>query len=178
MNPSPNNGSFSQNERRNYSGEDTLRLIASLPAPQGLTDRVHAGLRSAPESSRVLPWRDPLRSAGGWMYTTVARSAAAAAIVCVVAGGGWSVYSHVQPAPATNVIAVPPQVTPARGGFSPANARHVPLTLQGPVLTHPVQAPADENVVDKMPAPARAVPASPRAKRKKAASPAVPAPVQ
>ena len=176
MNPSPQNGSVFENERRG-SGEETLRLIASLPAPQGLTDRIHAGLRSAPETGRVLPWRGSLRPAGGWMYTTVARSAAAAAIVCVVAGGGWGIYSRVQPAPGSSVIATPPQVAPGGGGFSPANARRVPQTLQGPVLTHPVQTPAEENVVDKMPAPG-AMSNSAHAKHKKPVVPAPVAPVQ
>jgi len=39
--------------------EVTLRLIASLPAPQGLENRVHDGLRAARASkkkTRVLSW--------------------------------------------------------------------------------------------------------------------------
>ena len=38
------------------SAEETLRLIASLPAPAGLEDRVHAALRAAPRRGRVLAW--------------------------------------------------------------------------------------------------------------------------
>jgi len=72
-----------QNEFSNNSGageaEETLRLIARLPAPVGLEDRVHAGLRSAPRSARVLAWPAAFSPAGGWL-----RAAAAAAIVFVV----------------------------------------------------------------------------------------------
>ena len=42
------------------TGEDTLRLIASLPAPEKLAGRVNAGLRAAPQSSRTLMWRGSL----------------------------------------------------------------------------------------------------------------------
>ncbi len=45
-----------QNPMNADSGEDTLRLIASLPAPAGLEDRVHKALRAAPRSGRVLAW--------------------------------------------------------------------------------------------------------------------------
>ncbi len=38
------------------SAEATLRLIAQLPAPLGLEDRVLAGLNSAPRSGRLLHW--------------------------------------------------------------------------------------------------------------------------
>ena len=36
------------------SAEETLRLIANLPAPDGLEDRVHAALNAMPRRSRVL----------------------------------------------------------------------------------------------------------------------------
>lgn len=115
--------------------EETLRLIARLPAPEGLEDRVHTALRKAPRSARILPW--PMASK--WMHSTIARSAAAAVIVCVVSGGGWAVYSRVAPAPAPRVIAMPRVA--ATGGFSSANAMRTPTTLNGPTLTHPVPAP-------------------------------------
>jgi hypothetical protein len=59
------------------TGEDTLRLIASLPAPEGLADRVQSGLHHAPPTGRVLNWRGPLRPSGNWMQSTMARGAAA-----------------------------------------------------------------------------------------------------
>lgn len=115
--------------------EETLRLIASLPVPDGLEDRIHAALAKTPRSARVLAWPVAAR----WMHGTLARGAAAAAIVCVVAGGGWQVYSRVRPAQTPEAIAMP-QVS-APGGFSSANAIRKPKTLDGPMLTHPVPAP-------------------------------------
>jgi hypothetical protein len=164
------------------SAETTLRLIASLPAPEGLTDRVQAGLRAAPNLGRVLPWRGPLRSVGGWMHNgwihgSVARGAAAAAIVCVVAGGGWRIYSRVQPSPAANVIVMPQRVSPA-AGFSQAGARRVPDTLQGPVLTHPVADNPERSVEDKALASPKPVAGGAPARRKKTASRIAVLPVQ
>lgn len=115
------------------SGEDTLRLIASLPAPDGLEERVHKALRAAPRSGRVLAWpaRFHARTAleSNWM-----RAAAAAAIVFVVVGGGWGVYSRVQPSPTGKVI-VMPQRAPSSGGFQGAGAIRTPETIPGPRIS-------------------------------------------
>jgi hypothetical protein len=122
--------------------EESLRLIASIPAPDGLENRVNAALSAAPRRSRILAWPRTLgltfRPESGWM-----RSAAAAAIVFVVAGGGWGVYSRVessrpglthfaqnQPA---KVIVLPPRM-PVAGGFSGAGAIRTPVTLPGPAV--------------------------------------------
>lgn len=115
------------------SFEDTLRLIAGLPAPAGLEDRVQARLNSAPRTARVFSWPVALRADSSWM-----RAAAAAAIVFVVAGGGWRIYSRVQPSQTGRAIAMPRVITP--GGFSNAGAMRTPQTLNGPVLAHPVAA--------------------------------------
>jgi len=125
-------------------GEDTLRLIANLPVPEGLADRVKANLRMAPAAGKILMWRIPLIPARGWMYTSLARGAAAAAIVCIVAGGGWRIYSHVQPGPSANVIVMPTPATPAGSGFSTSNATRVPDTL-----AHPAAPASEVNVVPK-----------------------------
>lgn len=103
----------------------TLRLIASLPAPEGLEDRVHAHLRVAPFRSRVFSW--PMRPGRetGWM-----RSAAAAAIVCLVAGGGWGIYSRVIPGQSAQTIAG--QSAAGEKSFSTGEARRRPQTLAGP----------------------------------------------
>jgi hypothetical protein len=110
------------------SADATLRLIAGLPAPEGLEDRVHARLRSASRAGRILEWPSRFRVESPWM-----RSAAAAAIVFVVVGGGWGVYSRVQPA---KVIAMPPHLA-APGGFTNAGAARIPQTLNRPVLAPP-----------------------------------------
>ena len=177
MNTLPNNGPVSNADGRDSygPGEDTLRLIAVLPAPEGLADRVKAGLHAAPATGRVLMWRGPLRPAAGWMYGSVVRGAAAAAIVCLVAGGGWRIYSHVQPASGAGIVGMPSPATPAGSGFSNAGATRRPDTVVGPVLTHPV-APAPElNVVEKTPAQPSA---TPHRKNKKSPSRPLAAPVQ
>jgi hypothetical protein len=114
------------------SGVDTLRLIARLPAPAGLEERVHKALRAAPRSGRILAWPAKFRAKtvleSNWM-----RAAAAAAIVFVVVGGGWGVYSRVQPGQAGKVI-VMPQRMPGSGGFSGAGAMRTPETLPGPKI--------------------------------------------
>jgi hypothetical protein len=113
------------------SVDSTLRMIARIPAPEGLEERVLTGVLRASRKGRVLAWPAALRPESAWM-----RTAAAAAIVFVVAGGGWGVYSRVeQPQPA-KVIVMPPRVA-APGGFSTAEARRRPQTLDGPVLAHP-----------------------------------------
>src|ERR1700678_538309 len=105
--------------------EATLHLIASLPAPEGLADRVQAVLHAAPRRARVLAW--PVAPAGEWL-----RAAAAAAIVFVVAGGGWGIYAHVQPGQAVRGIAGPR--VGASGGFSEGGAVRRPQTLVGPTV--------------------------------------------
>lgn len=122
-----------QNEFSKNSGgeaEETLRLIASLPAPEGLEDRVQSGLRAVPRSARVLAWPGAFSPVSGWL-----RTAAAAAIVFVVAGGGWGVYSRVQPSVPAHGVAGPPMAAP--GGFTEGNAVRRPQTLVGPVVTPP-----------------------------------------
>jgi hypothetical protein len=118
------------------SAEETLRLIAKLPAPDGLEERVIAGVRArrlaAPRGARILEFPGAPRLGGSWM-----RSAAAAAIVCVVVGGGWGVYSRVQQPQAAKVIVMPAHGA-GQGGFSNSGAMRTPTTLNGPVVADPV----------------------------------------
>ena len=117
----------------------TLRLVASLPAPDGLEDRVHAALRTAPRrGGRILEWPARFVMENAWM-----RSAAAAAIAFVVVGGGWGVYSRVQTA---KVIEMPSQVSAPGGGFKNAGAKRTPETVTGPVISHPAAAPTAQVV--------------------------------
>lgn len=135
MNPSVQN-TFGKGASR---FEETLRLIASAPAPEGLEERVKAKLKAAPRQARVLSWPARTHRNSNWM-----RSAAAAAIVFVVVGGGWGVYSRVQTAAPARVIGMPPRVS-APGGFSSAGAMRTPQTLNGPVVTHAAQPPLAKN---------------------------------
>jgi hypothetical protein len=131
--------------------EATLRLVANLPAPDGLEDRIHRVLRSAPPRGVVLPWPAPKLMGREWM-----RAAAAAAIAFVVAGGGWGVYSRVQRGmPATPTHAAMP------GAFSGAGAIRTPQTLNGPVVSHPVKAEsAQPKTAKKKTAHSRTAPAA------------------
>lgn len=126
------------------AAEVTLRLIARLPAPDGLEERVHAGLRAAPRRARVLAW--PASMTGEWM-----RAAAAAAIVCVVAGGGWGIYLRVQPGQIVPGMGGPRLAVP--GGFTEGGAVRRPQTLVGPMVT----APAGPQTVTKTKAPVKPV---------------------
>lgn len=113
------------------SFEDTLRLLAHVSVPEGLEDRVQAGLKAAPRSSRMFSWPVVLSFNGDWM-----RAAAAAAIVFVVAGGGWGIYSRVQPGEPARGRAMAPHVG-VSGGFSNAGAMRTPQTLNGPTVAQP-----------------------------------------
>ena len=173
MNTSPNNRLPSDAEAHagHGPGEETLRLIAMLPAPEGLESRVKAGLATAPQAGRILMWRGPLRPAGGWMYSSFARGAAAAAIVCIVAGGGWQIYSRVQPPAPARVLVTPAPITQPGRGFSQSNAPHVPDTIVGPELKHPMAPVSDLNAVEKVPAQAKAAPGCPCLKEEKSTFP-------
>jgi hypothetical protein len=146
--------------------EETLRLVAKLPAPAGLENRVHKALRSAPRGGQVLGWPSSREPAGGWL-----RAAAAAAIVFVVTGGGWGVYSHVQQP--MKAISMPAHLA-SPGSFSSAGAIRTPQTLNGPVLTHPDEVHRRDSKTPKK--PVTAVSAQ-RAAKGTAAKPA-PSPAQ
>jgi hypothetical protein len=137
MNPS------AQNPFDGSSGnyEETLRLIARVSAPEGLEERVQAGLRTVSPKARILRWPEALRLDNPWIQN-LARAAAAAAIVAVVVGGGWSVSSRFQSSQPTSAIAVPAHGAGqtgqiGQGGFSSAGAMRTPQTLNGPVVAHP-----------------------------------------
>jgi hypothetical protein len=119
--------------------EETLRLLASLPAPDGLEERVETGLKAAPRAAtgkaRILRWPATRCLENSW-----ARAAAAAAIVAVVVGGGWGICSLVQPSQPARAIAAPPRVVAPSGGFSNAGAMRTPQTLNGPIVAPPTVA--------------------------------------
>lgn len=147
MNTNPQNPTNGHAMRTPASGdaEETLRLIASLPAPEGLEERVHRSLGAAPAVRRtlrrgqLLAWPAP-PGAG----RDLVRTAAAAAIAFVIAGGGWGVYRQVQPRRTANEIPFVSHGTKT-GGLAPASAMRTPQTLHGPVvsgavLVHPTAA--------------------------------------
>jgi hypothetical protein len=135
------------NPNPSKSADDTLRIIAGLPAPAGLEDRVHATLRKAHHRNlqhtvngsegdgrgRVLAWPTALKPQSNWM-----RTAAAAAIVFVVAGGGWGVYTRVEQNRPARVLVMPARIG-AQGGFANAGAMRTPQTIPGPAAPQTTQ---------------------------------------
>jgi hypothetical protein len=157
--PSSLSGSLSGSEPDSFQA--TLRVIANLPVPEGLEDRVRRALRTAPRESHLLPWPSSLKPKAvrldsswvtpGWIGAW-SRAAAAVAIGLVVVGGGWGVYSRVERNQPQRVIVFPHSAV--GGGFSSAGAMRTPQTLNGPVLVHPLKA-------DAAAAKAKAKPARP-----------------
>jgi len=146
MKSTPHNSKIPCSAPEDSAGDETLRLISSLPAPHGLEDRVHRALRARSDRrGRVLSWPRRLSPQNGWM-----RTAAAAAIVFVVVGGGWGVYTRVGHYQPSNVIPMPLHM-PAAGHFSSAGAMRTPQTLPGPVVVHPLTARAAQAKRSKKP---------------------------
>ena len=115
--------------------EQSLRLIASLPAPVGIEDRVKSGLRGTPIQTGVIGWPLSSPNRAGWAQVSYLRAAAAAAIVLMVAGGGWGVYAHFGQASSPAADVVPQRID--GGSFSSAEARRTPKTVQGPTVVVP-----------------------------------------
>jgi len=123
------------------SVDETLRLIARMPAPEGLEERVKAGLQLAETPRRVLRWPmarsiEDASAPGMWTRSSWVRGAVAAAIALVIVGGAWGIYTRVEPAQSAKAPASP-QAQPA-GTFSEAGAIRRPLTVAGPRVLQPV----------------------------------------
>jgi hypothetical protein len=113
------------NEETRHEAEETLRLLAAMPAPEELTDRVHAGLT---EAARTAPLKR-----GFWAYWLPAQRfqfAAAAALVLAVVGSTWTVYHRHPQAGAGAQTVHPAAPVPAAGGFGTAGTTRVPPTLK------------------------------------------------
>lgn len=130
--PSTNDSDFRASSDAALKNLDaTLHLLATLPAPAGLEDRVFAGMVALPRKARVLEWPQPLYSRD-WV-----RGIAAAAIVLAVSGGGWGLYSHVRPSEPAGAgepaqVVAGPRTMFQPGGFSSAEMIRRPQTLNGP----------------------------------------------
>lgn len=124
--------------------EATLRMIAHLPLPEGLEDRLRETLRAAERGTaqdrpRILLWPQTVQRRDAWLRSSLGRAAAAAAIVLVVLGGGWDICSRVQAPLAAKSIVPPPRMS-VPGGFSSAGAMRTPKTLNGPRVAQPAAA--------------------------------------
>lgn len=126
---------FDNSDYQNKSqAEETLRLLAELPPPAELTDRVR--YRLAHEQAK--PVRRGFWSL--WMPAQRLQYAAAALLVIAVAGSTWSVYrAHPQPTAKTSVPVASPAPNPgaATGSFGSAKVTRVPPTLN-PIKVPPV----------------------------------------
>jgi hypothetical protein len=147
MTPNPNpdsrsrsNSSFESGIEAGIEAEETLRLLAQLPPPDRLNERVHAGIRHQLALESTSPRRRGFWSL--WSAGQRLQFAAAAALMLAVAGSMWTV-NHSRPmAPAAPQTAVPqaiaPQaITPQSGAFGGAKAERVPATLT-PIKVPPV----------------------------------------
>jgi hypothetical protein len=135
------------NYETRQEAEETLRLLATLPPPAELTDRVHhrlglgLGLGLAAEKAAVS--RRGFWSL--WMPAQRFQFAGAAVLVVAVAGSMWGVYrahprAAVQTRTQTGTQAAPlvpqsPAQGTAQGSFGAAKAERVPPTL------HPIKEP-------------------------------------
>jgi hypothetical protein len=119
-----------------HDAEETLRLVAAMPPPEGLTDRVHAQV-----GHHLLGVaRDSTERRGFWsLWMPVRRLqfAGAAVLVIAVAGSTWGVYHSKSGA----AVVRPGGATPATGGFGSAGAVRVPPTL-APIQVPPWVSPA------------------------------------
>ncbi len=112
------------------SMDETLRMIARLPAPQGLEERIQTALQAAPAVRKLLAW--PINGwQSNWLHT-----AAAAVLAFAVVGGGWGICLYVQPALPSGAHAEPSHLT-VPAGFSSAGAMRTPQTLNGPPAPAP-----------------------------------------
>jgi len=115
-------------ESSDEAGE-TLRLLAALPPPAELTERVHRRLAEA----QAVPERRGFWSL--WMPAQRFQFAAAAVLAVAVAGSMWNVYhGHPQTRPGARTASPVGSGTQAGapdagGGFDGAKAARVPPTL-------------------------------------------------
>jgi hypothetical protein len=144
---SPNSELNPSNRVDQAGHEETLRLLAELPPPAELTERVHRRIAEA----QVTPERRGFWSL--WLPAQRFQFAAAAALMIAVAGSTWSLY-HRHPQAGTarqNPAPAPQQSAPASAShFDNAGAMRVPPTLKPiPVQRAPKKKPSASHAAAK-----------------------------
>ena len=114
--------------------ESTLRLLAQLPPPEGLIDRVHHRLAVAPSPAP--------RFWSLWLPSHRLQFAAAALLVTAIAASSWTIYENRQhPTPAARSAAPQPAAPqPAASdasSFTTSGAERHPASLK-PIKVPPV----------------------------------------
>jgi hypothetical protein len=130
QNPNPDpNSDQTLNFASKIEAEETLRLIAQLPAPESLIDRIHARVRHQMAVENTTPARRGFWSL--WSPGQRLQFAGAAALVLAFAGSMWTInHTHPAGAPTSSVpqAITPSQATP-NSGFVGAKASRQPATL-------------------------------------------------
>ena len=108
-----------------HEAEETLRLVAQLPPPANLTERLHRRI----EDARAVSPRRGFWSL--WMPAQRLQYAGAALLVLAIAGSAWTMR-HTGPAkgPISSPPAVQPLVQPEGAGFGPASSEARPSNLK------------------------------------------------
>jgi len=110
-----------------HEAEETLRLLATLPPPTGLEDRVHYRIDAQIRTAEFAP--SPRSIWSLWMPARRLQFAAAAVLVLALAGSTWRAYHTtsgavaIQPAPQTGSPTTP------TSNFGTAGAEGHPSTL-------------------------------------------------
>jgi hypothetical protein len=105
--------------------EATLRLLAQIPPPQGLADRVHRRLAAAPAPAP--------RFWSLWLPAQRLQFAAAALLVTALAASSWTIYEnrqHTTPAARTTAPQPPSPQPSDASSFTPAGAERLPASLK------------------------------------------------
>jgi hypothetical protein len=113
---------------------DTLRLLAELPPPDGLNDRVHRRL-DARMDEELAPRRGFWSL---WMPVRRLQYAGVAVLVVALAGATWSVRHSRDGAPGAQPLA--PSAAQPGHAFGSAGAEAHPASLK-PILVPPAQGP-------------------------------------
>ena len=158
-------------ENTGREAEETLRLVAQLPPPEDLSDRVHRRL----DAERMVQAEERRTVWSLWMPSRKLQFAGAALLAAAVAASTWSVHhgrmpngdasqGHSrdgQPQAGAQSVPVVPRA-PQTGGFTPAGAVAAPRTL-APIKVAPAPKKKPGKAAAK-PAPGKLAPSAAVAK--------------
>ena len=139
-----------RNCRSNRSRERRYALIASLPAPEGIADRVKTAFAPRPSSRVSFRGQSSGKARAGRSYQ-LCEPPPPLQLFCGRWGGVGSVFAHPDLAPEPAAVATPQRIDGA--AVWPPGSRRTPKTLEGPVVVAPPNAKQRSDVGDKaMPA--------------------------